>query len=233
MEDITGLGKLAESKLVNKAYDDLLAEPAKEGGKALTDIVRALRLFAFPIQLFAAAQSRLAEFCERVRKRVPEERQIEASPSTAIPILLALRYMEDDNPLTEMYLSLLSKAIDKEGVGDVHPAFSKIIEQLSPDEAMILYQLSQNDPLLLEHPFHQILSMAGVEIGIKISGLQKDRLTYPDNTQVYAQHLESLNLAQITGSLSSEHPYPPTIGLTKFGQLFNRACIPEDFSLSV
>ena len=47
--------------------------------------------------------------------------------------------MEDDNPLTELYLNLLARAIDKERCDEAHPAFVTIIEQMSPDEAMVMY----------------------------------------------------------------------------------------------
>ncbi len=106
MENPTGLGSIAESvakigdsQLASKAYDDLAASPLREGGKALTDLVKAFQLFLAPIQLLAVAQDRRAAFCERVRAKVPEDRQQEAAPSIALPILMDLRFMEDDNPL--------------------------------------------------------------------------------------------------------------------------------------
>ena len=59
-----------------------------------------------------------------------------------------LRFMEDENPLTELYLNLLARAIDKERCNEAHPAFIKIIEQMSPDEAMVLYVLNGDCPLV-------------------------------------------------------------------------------------
>jgi hypothetical protein len=146
MDDFTGFGKVAEStaeiiksELVNKAYDDLLADAMKEGGKTLTDLSKMFRLFLTPIQLLAVCQDRLASFCDRVRAKVPEDRQQEAAPSIALPILMDLRFMEDDNCLTELYLNLLARAIDKERSNEAHPAFVKIIEQISPDEALMMW----------------------------------------------------------------------------------------------
>ena len=159
MQDLTGLGKIAESlvkladsKLVVKAYDDLLADAMRVGGHTLADTVKAFRLFTAPIQLLAVAQDRLAAFCDRVRAKVPEDRQQEAAPSIALPILMDLRFMEDDNPLTELYLNLLARAIDKKRCNEAHPAFVKIIEQMSSDEAMVMWQFSKRDswPICLE-----------------------------------------------------------------------------------
>ena len=123
MDDPTGLARLADSKLFNKAYDDTLHGPMEEAGKFLVDATKTFRLFLAPIQLLAAAHDRLAAFCERVRRRVPEDRQIEAAPSIAAPLPLSLRYMEDDNVLTELFLNLLTRAIDRERFGEAHPAF--------------------------------------------------------------------------------------------------------------
>jgi hypothetical protein len=117
-----------------------------------------------------------------VREEVPEERQIEAQPSVAVPILLALRYMEDDNPVTELFLNLLRRVIDRDLVHQVHSAFPKIIEQLSPDEAMIVYLVPDDgryvfvDPDLQQHnsfPLH--------------------RLRFPENIQFYCRHLIRLS----------------------------------------
>ena len=125
MDDPTKLAesvaKIIDSQVANKAYDDLLADAMKEGGKALADTVKAFRLFTAPIQLLAVAQDRLAVFCDRVRAKVPEDRQQEAAPSIALPILMDLRFMEDENPLTELYLNLLARAIDRERCSEAHP----------------------------------------------------------------------------------------------------------------
>lgn len=242
MGDITGLGrmiesagKLADSELVVKAYDDLLADAMKQGGAALADTVKAFRLFTAPIQLLAVAQDRLAAFCRKVREAVPEERQQEAAPSVALPVLMELRFMEDENPLTELYVNLLARAIDKERFAEAHPAFSKIIGQMSPDEAIMMYHFRDRKrwlkPLPLKH------------------GVQQGRfpiltLAQPANFHMYAKHLEALSLLvlpknnvelkrspSLDGSFKIASDEDPYLTLTEFGELFVKACIPEDSCL--
>ena len=220
MEDPTGLTKLMDPELLNKAYDDLLAAAMQEGGKALVDTIKAFRLFTAPLQLLAVAQDRLARYCEKARQLVPEERQVEAPASIALPAMSALRCIEDDNPLTELYVNLLARAIDKERIGEAHPAFVKIIEQLSPDEALIMLQIKEP---------------------MEFRGREAPKwLTYPGNFGMYISHLESLNLIVIQGApdvnLSSPDPsdaYLYRSEVTKFGLLFVKACIPEDFDISI
>ena len=40
VEDITGLGKIADSALANKVYDDSIAKAARESGDALLDVTK-------------------------------------------------------------------------------------------------------------------------------------------------------------------------------------------------
>ena len=218
MEDLTGIGKLADSKLANKIYDDLLHEAVQEGGKALADFVRMLR---GSVELIASTPQRLMRFLERVRQRVPEERQMEAPPSIALPVLSVLRFMEEENLLTELYLNLLARAMDKERISEAHPAFVQIIGQLSPDEAMIMFKL-RNEP------------------EIKVSPkAAPEWLTYPNNFSMSISHLESLNLIchHSIPDLEVNSPDPSDayrhwIEMSKFGELFTKACIPEDFNVS-
>ena len=52
--DLVGLGKVANSKLVQSVYADISKAGATEqGAKLATDTIKALRLFTAPIQLLA------------------------------------------------------------------------------------------------------------------------------------------------------------------------------------
>ncbi len=102
--DLVGLGKVANSKLVQNVYADLnKAGATEQGAKLAADTIKALRLFTAPLQLLALGQDLLEKRLERVRNKVPEERQIEAHPQIAGPILQNLRFMVDGDILTEMY----------------------------------------------------------------------------------------------------------------------------------
>lgn len=75
---------------------------------------------------------------------MPEDRQVPASPSIAGPALRTMLFLEEDNPLAEMFVNLLSKAIDRDAKQRVHPGFVKVLEHLSPDEAVLLTRLRQS-----------------------------------------------------------------------------------------
>lgn len=249
MDDFTGLGKVADSvanfgnsKLPNKVYDDLLTEAMQEGGKTLTDVVKAFRLFLAPIQLLAVAQDRLAAFCERVRAKVPETQQQEAVPSIALPVLMNLRFMEDNNPLTELFLNLLARAIDRERCNEAHPAYVKIIEQMSPDEAMVMFQFRSQERWPIPPPMDR---------GVIEGFFPLETLANPKDFRLYFEHLESLNLLQQSGrKIELEPKYAvwgsdsleaitrvverdnDRIQVTSFGRRFIKACISDDFDIA-
>lgn len=132
------LVKILDTNLAKTVYRDGLTKPTQETGEIVTDVVKTARLFMAPFQLAAAYQDRFRMWIDRVIRQVPEERRVPAPPQIAGPIFEELRYREEGDILTEMYLNLLSKAIDKKQSNQAHPAFVKIIGQLSPDEALIL-----------------------------------------------------------------------------------------------
>lgn len=249
--DLTGLAKLADAKLPNKAYDDALSKPAQQVGELGEDVAKTFRLLTFPIRLAAAYHDRLEVFLDNVRGAVPAERQIEAEPSIAGPIIQNLIFLNNDNPLIDLYQQLLTRAIDKERRKEAHPAFVRIIEQLSADEALILWVFHTQGDKALRYWTNQ----KGVHsVQFPLAGL-----TFPEQLVVYISHLESLNLIEQTAyhhyllnyhvgatdrpgvvsrdilhdfggwierqSLDSTHMFP-IASLTDFGRLFGNACIP-------
>ena len=142
---IEEIGNMLGAKTVEKAYDDGLSSPVKETGKALTDVVKSFRLFTLPFQLAASLQDRLDRYFQKIRNEVPEERQMNSPSMISGPIIERLKYLEENNHLTELFLNLLARSIDTERVNEAHPAFIHLIDQLSPDEAIILIELKNKD----------------------------------------------------------------------------------------
>lgn len=59
-------------------------------------------------------------------------------PLVAGPAMMAMMWTGEAPHLREMYANLLAKAMHGPSSGKVHPSFVQIIQQLSPDEALIL-----------------------------------------------------------------------------------------------
>ena len=80
---------------------------------------------------------------EKTKHIPPENLQI---PPTMIagPTLEALRYTYDETELREMYENLLASAMDNRNTSKVHPSFVDLIKQMSPLDAIVLDNISDN-----------------------------------------------------------------------------------------
>lgn len=221
MEDLTGLGKALESEVAKRAYSDALEKPLRETSETVTEVLQGLRLFTVPFKLAAIARERILAYVDNVRQSVPPEQQQEAAPEIAGPVLEAIRFVGDDNPLMELYLNLLRRAIDKERANEAHPAFPKIIEQLSPDEAKILF-LVRYQCYSIERRYVKIGNFQSESVDIK--GFPTHELMFSNRVLMYFNHLESLNLLRRMSIDAAESYF-----LTDFGQVFASACIPDEW----
>jgi hypothetical protein len=185
-------------------------------------LAKTLHLFLAPLQLAAAYQDRLAKMLDKVRREVPPERHTQAPPELAGPVLLNLRFIGDDNILKDLYLNLLTRAIDKDRQKEAHPGFVKIIEQLSPEEGDFLLRV--------------------VEVGEYVN-TQRERheepypltdafphLTYEEISN-FSERLWSLGIGQIL--VSREGWSTGQISFTAFGEAFIKACVPRNILLEI
>lgn len=229
------LSNLLGQETVKKIYEDGASESIKEASKIGVDLVKALRLFTAPIQLAAAYQDRFVKYLDEIRDSVPVDKQIDCSPSIGGPILERLKYIEEDNYLKNLYLNLLKKAIDRDNINQAHPAFVTIIEQLSPDEALILKIISESWPKITM----EVLIETTIEVGaisceeIIVNNFPLEELVFQQNFEMYMKHLNFLNLVEMTqGQFNDGKVVPPNMTkvfrvcyLSSFGQLFYNACI--------
>lgn len=246
IEGIEKFANILGADTVKRIYEDGLSESVQETGKISIDFIKSARLFTAPFQFLGVYQDRLTKYLNKIREGVPEERQIEAPTSLSGPIMDRLKYLEENNYLTDLYISLLQRAIDRDRINEAHPAFFHIIEQLSPDEALLLFKIAE-ESIDYEYTMDLTEGENGKSRFENVKVLKdtspKDKMTFVEHFEMYISHLESLNL--LKWSLISEEPiwenddiqnnrkqngtYRKTkIYLTKFGDLFVKACIPKD-----
>lgn len=227
--------KMVDQNTLQKVYDDGLSNPTKETGKILADLIKALRLFTAPIQLLASYQGRLEKYLNEVRDSVPKEKQIECPASISGPVLEKLKYIEDENYLKNLYLNLLKRAIDKDRVNEAHPAFVTLIEQLSPDEALILKTI-RDEKIRFDVKYFSIIEVGDTSKPQIIKNeFPLDKLAFPENFKMYLDHLVFLNLVETrmyNKVIADDHEQKPVvesklINLTNFGNLFGKACLPS------
>lgn len=233
-----GIEKLLPANVVEKAYDDLASQPAREGSKIAVDVVKTVRLLLAPFQLAAAFQDRFERVIERIAMEVPEDRQIQAPAEVVGPAIQYMQYLNEGNPLWQMFEELLTCSVDSVAIAKVHPSFVHLISQLSRDEAMILYQLQTDeftivDTLDLNSKENRFENLVVEQSSIPIADLWQ-----PTQVELYYSHLNSMSLVEwpvhkqdpihnAEGTQTGIRRHS-TMCLTEFGRLFVSACIPED-----
>lgn len=145
------------------------AEAGRQLGKAALTVSETVNTLLLP---FAAVnygvKKAKAYFTEKFENeiteklsQVPPENVIEPKASLAAPTIQALAYSHEEIDLKDMYLNLLSTAMDDRHFENAHPAFVEIIKQMTSEEARIA-------KLLL--PLKSALTIAMIKLEFKPNG---------------------------------------------------------------
>tara|TARA_B100000768_G_C11192472_1_gene337969 strand:- start:169 stop:903 length:735 start_codon:yes stop_codon:yes gene_type:complete len=235
-EELEIVEKISNSKIFEKIYDDGFSSPVVEVSKIGTDLVKSARLILAPLQVVATFQDRFEIFLKNLNMRVEEENQVQPPAELTSVCIERMKYIDLDNPLWEMFEELLIKSMSKDSISQVHPSFGQIIGQLSPDEALLMYELNKSEFFVASQMDLNHQSNRFENRRVLTSTIPKDKLANPEAFNIYYAHLESLSL--ITWPVTNEVPVRvgsrqtglksnSEIHLTDFGKLFVAACIPE------
>lgn len=240
------------SPVIQDAYSDAVAPAMREFGKIGEDAVKVARLALFPIQFGAVLQDRLGRYLAKALDKVPEERRVAPRDAVMLPVAEKLRYEDEDgNPIADLYVNLLARAMDRERLGDAHPAFVHLIGQLAPDEILILLQLSAQryrvffrlapgEPALLQDQVAPLLQRMPELAAAELLGtaVRPEDLAQPELFLTFLEHLVALGIVEYTNEPRSNESRELSfrflgfeyyfIRLTAFGRLFHRACVASD-----
>lgn len=183
-------------------YQDAIQPVAQEVGKSLKTIGGVINVALSPLAAmvygFEIIKVQLKERLEKKLSKTPPENIITPKLQLVGPLIDNYKYVHDCEDLSEMFVNLLAKAMDKDQVKKAHPSFVRIITELSPDEARLLKLISSE----LVLPKLDIKSVdpkdasAGFDyLYINFSNLgERAELTYPELTPSYLSNLERLNI---------------------------------------
>lgn len=132
-------------------YEDAVQPLAKETGKALGTVGKAVNVALAPLAGVVWGYDKIKDFIEtRVAEKlekVPEERITTPPPNVAGPAIEALRFSGDDETLREMFANLIATSLDKKTATEAHPSFVDIIKNISADEGKILQLFTHSQPI--------------------------------------------------------------------------------------
>lgn len=135
-------------------YEDAVQPLAKETGKALGTIGKAVNVALAPISIAVWGYDQISDFIENKvadkLEKVPEERISTPPPNIVGPAVEALKFTGHDETLQDLFANLIANSLDTKTVLEAHPSFVDIIKNISSDEGLILklFAASQQFPML-------------------------------------------------------------------------------------
>lgn len=134
-------------ELAKDVYVDGLQPATKQIGKALETVVGLANTILLPVKIANYTLSyKASEFIlelENKIKNIPTEKLIEPPLRISGPVLEGLKYT-DTPEIRNMFLNLLSSAMNSDTETNVHPSFVEIIKQLSPLDAKIFNEFAES-----------------------------------------------------------------------------------------
>ncbi|WP_027327612.1 Abi-alpha family protein [Helicobacter pametensis] len=230
----------------NEVYHDTLQPALKEVGKGLEDVAKTANLILAPLTLCGAYGVRFRKWCKRIENEIDEKNIQEAQPNILLPTLAGLTINPDETLLGEMFFNILKGSIDKTKQKFLSPAFPKILEQLSKDEAVMLVLLKKKNHSLEIWEHDTIEDEEEILIDVKTKALffdsgtpcrqeikynecKNEKLDFQDRFYFYCDHLSTLNLIECIEIDRKRNDRLliryAQLRLTQFGQKFSHACI--------
>jgi hypothetical protein len=184
-------------------YKDAVQPAAKELGKSLHTVARAVNVALLPLKgivwSFEKIESLFIPKVEERLKDVPPEDIITPKPNVAGPAIEALRYVGDEESLSDMYANLLASAMDKKTAAIAHPAFVEIIKQLTPDEAKLMTMFLKPEPFPIASVRAEMTDHSGgvtLAYNLSLFGARAN-LEIEDLVPSYLDNLERLGLIDL------------------------------------
>ncbi|WP_407504190.1 DUF4393 domain-containing protein [Acinetobacter baumannii] len=201
--DTKGLEPFAD--LLKEIYGDLAKPGVAQVGVALATVIGLLNTCLSPIKFLNEKtelnrQNNLKQLAKRFSE-IPPEKIVEAPPEIAVPIAEKLAYVSNEE-LRNLYIELLAKASTNDLNSTAHPSFINIVNNLSPDEAVLIKYLRKNNGI----PFVNIeLNKNDGKYGILLIDelvviITELNLTFKTNLSAYISNLAGAGLVEIDGT---------------------------------
>lgn len=195
----------AVTGLVEKVpvYEDAVQPVAKETGKALETVGKAVNAALMPVRGLVWGMEQIEEFVQtKVAKKldnVPPENIQTPDLAVAGPALESLRYTGHKESLSELYANLLATSMDIETAKNAHPGFVEIIRNLSNDEAKVLNYITTNGPIpIVDIRRESTEGKGGVTVSPYVTTVAHDSgCEHGELIATYLKNLERLGLIDI------------------------------------
>jgi len=244
--DMVELGAKGLSAVVGDVYKDIAKPSARRVGLSLETLVK---VALSPIDLVDWGFEQSKEWLKgKITARLaqtPSDCVVLPTTNIAHSALTHIALSNDTPALRDIYAELLLKAMDARAASSVHPAYFHLVEQLAPEEALVLVGLHEFGK---EDLFSEKITLHG---GSKPPTLERQFATFcatvlsraPDHPEVWLINLCRLGLlslqtfgeAVFQEEENDRYGYRPhsvdnheyrMLMFTDFGRAFIGACAP-------
>ena len=188
--------------LLVEVYGDLARPGVRQVGKALETVFGLGNTVLWPVA-WANERSRIAleRNLERYRKAlesIPEEKIVAVAPEIGVPVAEKLEYVREER-LADLYVQLLASASNIDKLSFAHPSFVNVINNLSPDEALLLEFFKTATDLPFVQPKAVIASTGSFTTfgGPIVQVATLTNLVFPQNVGAYLENLSGLGLVRM------------------------------------
>ena len=196
-------------ELVKQLATDIAQPAFQKAGKAAGDLVE---IVSAPITAGNMLVKHALRRLEQRLETVPPEKIVSITPELGVPVLQRLSYVTDE-VLSGLYIELLARAANVDTAKDAHPSFVHVIENLSPDEGILLQHLRGHvafvDALLVGITDPNSTHIAAQ---FAVGEYIKQALSYPKTIPVYVSNLAALGIVEVGRQPLTDtyyaHPYP-------------------------
>ncbi|MPZ35768.1 MAG: DUF4393 domain-containing protein [Rhodospirillales bacterium] len=228
-----GWAKAVEEILI-PFYRETIQPSAPEIGKIVATTTRTINAALVPAKGFAWTMEQLVAFfdsrVEPKRVLIPPKFRIPPKANVIAPAIDKVRFTEDSVDLQEMFAKLIASSTDKRVASRALPAFSRILSELTPDEAKILNAIGPGRRVPMVH-LDRHYYKGGNHLGgdtiaknLSLFGVSA-HCDFPENTPAYLSNIVALGLGEVLAAntvyTNAEHEYraietsPEVIALIK------------------
>jgi Abortive infection alpha len=203
-------------ELLKEVYGDLAKPGVSQVGKALSAVLGLGNTVLYPLHLInektrITLENNLEKYREKL-ENIPEEKIILVPPEVGVPIAEKLTYVSNEE-ISEMYLNLLANSSNSDTASIAHPGFAKMIENLSPDEALILQTINFNRSFpFIEIRLNNSDSTWHTIADFVVTENIMSKINFKNNFRLYMSNLDSLGIIKIRRDIwmaPVEAYYPP------------------------
>lgn len=124
-----------KNSLIQDVYSDVLQPAAKQTGKLLEKLPRAINAALSELDIWISKRENNIDKTKKLLEHELEnqnpEKIVSPDPYVAVPAIQAISYSIDSDELRSMYAKLLSKSMHVDYQQQVHPSFVDISELLT------------------------------------------------------------------------------------------------------